>query len=146
MFRQLLAIVQRYTRSSERAKFILFLLELLGLPILLASADGRELEEGSQELQQQLDQSLEMSQQAVQAANRRVEETQERNRDLHRQLQEQVSSVVFHHTCTVCGVCRWLLLCPHTHMWQARRRLKRHLPGIHLEILYKGGEKSRGNF
>ena len=87
----------------------------------------RQLEEESQLLQQQLDQSLEMSQQAIQAANRRAEEAQQRIReienDLHRQvqqLQEQVSSVVFHHTCTVCGVCRWLLLCPHTHSWQKR--------------------------
>ena len=35
-------------------------------------------------------------------------------------LSPQTSSVVFHHTCTVCGVCRWLLLCPHTHSWQER--------------------------
>ena len=98
--------------------------------LFLTHQQVRQLEEESQQLQQQLDQSLEMSQQAIQAANRRAEVAQQRIReieiekdDLHRQvqqLQDQVSSVVFHHTCTVCGVCSWLLLCPHTHSWQER--------------------------
>ena len=58
-----------------------------------------------------------------QLQKQRTRELEEENCGLHRQvqqLQEQVSSVVFHHTCTVCGVCRWLLLCPHTHSWQER--------------------------
>ena len=52
------------------------------------------------------------------------------NHNLHgqvQQLQEQVSSVVFHHTCAVCGVCRCLLLCPHNHSWVVRREVAEEL-------------------
>ena len=87
----------------------------------------RQPEEHHQQLQQQIDQSLSVSQQAIKAAKRREEEAQERIRELegqNRNLQWQVSSVVFHHTCMcVCSVwcvCRWLLLCPHTHSLKER--------------------------
>ena len=67
---------------------------------------------------QQVKQLEEEKAHSQQMAEQQTRELEEENRDLHRQvqqLQEQVSSVVFHHTCAVCGVCRWLLLCPHTH-------------------------------
>ena len=79
----------------------------------------RQLEEEKAHLQRRTEQADQMAEQADQ----RIREIVMENCDLHRQvqqLQEQVSSVVFHHTCTVCGVCRWLLLCPHTHSWQER--------------------------
>ena len=80
-------------------------------------------------------------------AEQQVRELEGKNCDLQRQVQqaqEQVSSVMFHHTCTVCSVCRWLLLCPHTHMQLAGEEqphwvVRREEVEMTTEELGKGG-------
>ena len=86
-------------------------------------AHSQQMAEQAQQRTRELAEEKTNMQQMLEEAQQRIRTIEVENRDLHRQvqqLQEQVSSVVFHHTCTVCGVCRWLLLCPHTHSWQER--------------------------